>query len=212
MALQGAVIVVVMVLLGVMEVWYGRLEGDAGDVEIKRLFAKAALQQKPKWIAKWHAVYSTSVGQPGTEADVMTTAFRSFEQVKLDHSQRTKYKLPMLINAELHRIPKIALWFAAFLELVLLTVLGLMISCGNAFEVRQLGSIVLFLVAFVVYLMPIVCFPRYQKKHSWFRQWLLSIELVCDKSVQRALITGDLGVLTEGSLEDPSTRLGDIAE
>jgi hypothetical protein len=203
-ALQCVVIVGTMVLYAVLDVWYGRLDGDAGEVEIKRLFAKAALDKKPIWISKWQAIYTASVGQAGTEADVMMAAFRSFERFKLDHSCRPEYNLPARVYARLHRMPRVIMYFVIFLELVVGAIIIAMISCGKSMDIGQIFSVALFLVTFVAYAISLECSPQWQKSN--FRAYVFATELMCDKSVQRALTTEGLRALTE-SLEMESARV-----
>jgi hypothetical protein len=192
---QGVFVAITMFLYALADSWYCHLDGDVGEREVKRLFVKAALKKKnkAKWLSKWHAVFTETVGHAGAEKDVMLAAFAAFAALKRS-GEHCQYCAPAEMAKLRHKIQWLVLMYVLFLEIDLGVIIYMMMECSNGVDTSQLVSVFLFGIAFLCYaitlLLSVYC-RRHKKRAS-----TATVELMCDKSVQAALLSGNLALLT----------------
>jgi hypothetical protein len=205
-----------MALFAYLLVLYGQIDGENGNLAIKRDFVEEALRNKPHWVPQWTEQYILAQAAKGlpideqsvSEMEVMKAAFNTFREDSdcfMGGRQTSQtYHLPFTFKVFRHLIVKLIVlyFFLLFVNLIGLVAGARLSACPepDSFTI----SMGLFFILFMSGLTCIVanhvgcgnCSIARRQEHA------LMYQLMCDNFVQRSLLRG-----CSGNIEDSNSEL-----
>jgi hypothetical protein len=193
-----------MALFAYLLVLYGLIDGENGNLAIKRDFVKEALRNKPHWVSQWKEQYILAQAAKGlaideqsvSETEVMKAAFDTFRQdndIFMDGRPTSQsYQFPFTFKVCRHLIVKLIVlyFFLLFVNLIGLVAGARLSACPepDSFTI----SMGLFFILFMSGLTCIIVNHVGCGNSSIARrqEHAFMYQLMSDKFVQRSLLPG----------------------
>lgn len=199
---QGLFVIATMTLYFYLNILYGQIDGDWGDIAIRRDYVKSALANQ-SWLGSWAQTYVRNQRARGnmiekchlSDVELMRDVFENYRRIvndPLGHDvDAVKYETPFDFSWYGHRIIKVLIIYFVVLPVNLI---GIMLTIGFTDcpeSVAFMSSIIFFAVFFLSTVLVGLCCLG--KQDILARQrGLLEAQMMCDKTVQLALLTSRL--------------------